>query len=121
MLKKFEVQGVHVVVDSTLRKHVDKKIGGLDRYISRHSRESAHAEVFLKENKAKNNERCTCEVAFFLPHQTIVVKESATSMFTAVDLVEVKLKHQLQVYKDTHGNGRFKRHLMARFSRKSNK
>lgn len=119
MLKKFEIQGIHTTLTADLKKHVNKKIGGLDRYISRHSRESAHAEVFLKEAKAKNNKKCTCEVAFFLPHQTIVVKESATTMFAAVDIVEVKLKNQLQTYKDTHGNGRFKRHLMARFVRKN--
>jgi ribosomal subunit interface protein len=118
MLKKFEIQGIHAKVDETLRNHVNKKIGGLDRYISRHSRESAHVEVFLKESKTKNNNNCTCEVAFYLPHQTIVVKESALTMFAAVDIVEVKLKHQLQIYKDKHGNGRFHRHLMARFRRK---
>lgn len=119
MLKKFEIQGIHTTVDEDLRKHVIKKIGELDRYMSRHSRESAHAEVFLKESKAKNNDHCTCEVTFFLPHQTIVVKESALNMYTAVDIVEVKLKQQLQNYKDKHGNGKFHRHLMARFRRKS--
>lgn len=118
MLKKFEIQGIHANVDDDLRKHVTKKIGGLDRYMSRHSRESAHAEVFLKETKAKNNNGCTCEVTLFLPHQTIVVKDSAPNMFTAVDIVETKLKQQLQNYKDKHGNGRFHRHLVARFRRK---
>src|ERR1017187_3599333 len=119
MLKKFEIQGVHATVDEKLRSHVNNKIGRLDRYISRHSRESAHAEVFLKESKAKDNNRYTCEVAFFLPHQTIVVKASALIMYAAVDVVEVKLKKQLQIYKDKHGNGRFHRHLMARFRRKT--
>lgn len=119
MLKKFEVQGIHMTVDDTLRKHVIKKIGGLDRYISRHSRESAHAEVFLKESKAKNNNAYTCEVTFFLPHQTIVAKESAPTMYTAVDVVEVKLKQQLQNYKDKHGSGGFHRHVVARFRRKT--
>jgi len=119
MLKKFEIQGIHTTVDDTLRAHVIKKIGGLDRYMSRHSRESAHAEVFLKESKAKNNDNCTCEVTFFLPHQTIVVKESSPNMYTAVDSVEVRLKQQLQIYKDKHGNGRFHRHVVARFRRKT--
>jgi ribosomal subunit interface protein len=119
MLKKFEIQGIHTTVDDDLRKHVIKKIGRLDRYMSRHSRESAHAEVYLKENKAKNNDRCTCEVTFFLPHQTIVAKDSALTMYTAVDVVEVKLKQQLQNYKNKHGNGRFHRHVIARFRHKT--
>ena len=118
MLKKFEVQGIHTSVDNKLRSHVDKKIGNLDRYISRHSRESAHAEVYLKESKAKNQDRCICEVTFFLPHQTVVVKESASTMYAAVDIVEAKLKQQLQTYKDKHDSGRLRRHLIARFRRK---
>src|SRR5580692_7451092 len=104
MLKKFEIQGIHTTVDDTLRKHVIKKIGGLDRYISRHSRASAHAEVYLKEGKAKDNNHCTCEVTLRLPHETIVVKESALNMYAAVDIVESKLKQQLKKYKDLHGN-----------------
>jgi ribosomal subunit interface protein len=118
MLKKFEVQGIHLTIDDNLRKHVNKKIGGLDRYISRHSRESAHAEVFLKENKKKDNNHCTCEVALFLPHETIVVKESAKNMYTAVDIVEDRIKQKLQTYKNKH-DGRLRRHLVARFRRKT--
>jgi ribosomal subunit interface protein len=117
MLKKFEVQGIHVNVDNDLQVHVTKKIGGLDRYISRHNRQSAHAEVFLKESKAKDNNHCICEVTLFLPHQTIVVKESAQTMYTAVDIVEDKIKQQLQTYKHKH-DGKFRRHLVARFRRR---
>jgi ribosomal subunit interface protein len=115
MIKKFEIQGVHTGVDDKLRVYVNKKIGGLDRYISRHSRASAHAEVLLKEAKAKQNDRCTCEVVLRLPHQTIIVKESALNMYAAVDIVEAKLKQQIQKYKDLHGSGKTQRHLFARF------
>lgn len=119
MLKKFEIQGVHTVVDEKLKAHVTKKIGGLDHYISRHNRESAHIEVHLKESKKKGNDQCRCEVTLHLPHQTIIVKESAVNMYAAVDIVEAKLKQQLQKYKDLHGNGKTHRHLFARFQRKN--
>lgn len=119
MIKKFEIQGVHTLVDDKLRAYVTKKIGGLDRYISRHSRESAHAEVHLKETQTKNNDHCRCEVTLYLPHQTIIVKESALNMYAAVDIVEAKLKQQLQKYKDRHANGKTQRHLFARFRRRS--
>lgn len=118
MLRKFEVQGVHTAVDEKLRAYVTKKIGGLDRYISRHSRESAHAEVHLKEGNTKSNNQRTCEVTMRLPHQTIVIKESALNMYAAVDIVEAKLKQQLQKYKELHGSGKTHRHLFARFRRK---
>ncbi len=119
MIQKFEINGVHTVVDDKLKAYVTKKIGGLDRYISKHSRESAHCEVHLKEGKTKNNNHCICEVTMRLPHQTIVIKESALNMYAAVDIVEAKLKQQLQKYKDLHGNGKTQRHIFARFRRRS--
>ncbi len=117
MLQKFEIHAVHSKLDDQLKAYVNKKIGNLDRYISRHSRESAHAEVHLKESKAKQKDRFLCEVTMRLPHQTIVIKESALNMYAAVDIVETKLKQQLQKYKDLHGNGKFRRHLVGRFGR----
>ena len=118
MLQKFEIQGVHANVNDKLRAYVTKKIGGLDRYISKHNRASAHAEVHLKERKSKDKNNYTCEVTMYLPHQTIIVKESALNMYAAVDIVEAKLKQQLQKYKDLHGNGKTHRHIFARFSRR---
>lgn len=118
MLQKLEIQGVHAVVDDKLRAYVTRKIGGLDRYISRHSRESAHAEVHLKETKTKNNDHCRCEITLYLPQQTIIIKENALNMYAAVDIVEAKLKQQLQKYKDLHGNGKTHRHLFARLRRR---
>lgn len=115
MFKKFEVRGVHTAVDKRTRAYATKKIGRLDRYLSRHSRESAHADVHLKEVTAKDKNRFACEVTLHLPHQTIVVKEHAINMYAAIDITETKLKQQLQKYKDTHGNGKFHRHLAARF------
>ena len=116
MLKKFEVQGVHS--NQKLKNYVTKKIGGLDRYLSRHHKESAHAEVHLKESKAKDQNKACIEVTLHLPQQTIIVKEKALNMYAAVDIAETKLKQQLQKYKDTHSNGKTQRHLFARFSRK---
>jgi ribosomal subunit interface protein len=117
MLQKFEIQGVHTTVDESLRKYVTKKIGGIDKYLSRHHRESAHGEVQLKESKAKNKDRCTCEVILRLPQQTIVVKEAATNMYAAVDIVEAKLKQQLQKYKGKNHSGKSRRRLFGRFKR----
>jgi len=119
MLQKFEIQGVHTVVDDNLRKYVSKKIGGVDHYLSRHIRQSAHAEVHLKEGKAKNNTHCTCEVTLHLPHDTINIKESAFNMYAAVDIIEAKLKQRLKKYKDLHPNGKLTRHLLARLRRRN--
>jgi len=113
MIKKLEIQGTH---DKELRDYVSKKIGGLDHYISRHSRASAHCEVHFRETKhAKGSDRCRCEVVLQLPHQTLFVKERAATYEAAVDVAETKLKLQLKKYKDTHESGKMHRRLFARF------
>jgi ribosomal subunit interface protein len=117
MFQKFEIQGIHATDDKKLHAYVTKKIGGLDRYLSKHSRLSAHAEVHLKESKKKDDQHSQCEVKLKLPHQTIVVKENAINMFAAVDITEAKLKQQLQKYKELHGNGKLHRRLINRLRR----
>ena len=106
-------------VTSDLNKYVVKKIGKLDKYMSRHARESVHAEVFLKETKIKAKKECTCEVVLHLPHETITTKESTMNIFAAVDIVEAKLKNLLKKYKETHYNPRLHRRLIARVRRQS--
>ena len=117
MLKKFEIHAVHAVIDDNLRKYVTKKIGRLDKYMSRASRASAHLEVYLKEATVKDKSQSTCEVNLHLPHETINVKESTINMYAAVDIVEAKLRQQLRKYKDLHHGGKMHRRLFARFSR----
>ena len=119
MLQKFEVQGVHYAVDDSLRKYVNKKIGGLDKYLSKHNRISAHGEVFLKETQAKNKVNSQCEVVLQLPNQEIIIKESALNMYAAIDIVEAKLKVQLKKYKEIHETGKTQRRLFARLRRKN--
>lgn len=118
MFQRFEIQGVHTEVDDSLRKYVNKKIGRLDRFIARHNRISAHAEVYLKESKIKNKKQCTCEVTLHLPKETINIEDSTLNMYAAVDIVEEKLKRRLQKYKDLHSNGKTRRHLFGRFRKR---
>lgn len=119
MLERFEVQGVHTSVDDDIRKYVTKKIGQLDRYLSKHNQASARCEVILKESKAKDKKQCTCEVNLHLPKETINIKESTINMYASIDIVETKLKLLLKKYKDTHASGKLHRRLMGRLSRQS--
>lgn len=120
MLQKFEISGVHLSVDDDLRKYVSKKIGNLDKYLPRASRASAHAEVFLKAEKSKGKQQATCEVTLYLPHETINLHETTINLYAAVDIVEAKLKLQLQKYKELRQAGKMHRKLFARFSRRDN-
>lgn len=117
MIKKLEIDGVHMDVGDDLRKYVQKKIGRLDRYIPKAARASAHAGVKLKEGKAKNRQIRTCEVIIRLPGETITISETTINMFAAVDIVEEKLKNRLHKYKELHANPALHRRLLAKLKR----
>lgn len=113
-----EITGVHSKVDDKLHKYVVKKIGNLDKYMPRQIRSSAHAEVKLKESKAKDKKECTCEVVLHVPIENIAVQESTLNMYAAVDIAEEKLKHALRKYKDMHSTPRLHRRVINRLRRK---
>ena len=123
MIQRFDITSVHTTIDDKLQKYLTKKIGSLDRYIPRGGRDSAHAEVRLKESKALKNEshnhQCTCEVTLHLPHEVINVSESTVNMYAAIDIVEAKLKQQITKYKQLHASGALHRRLANRFVKKS--
>jgi ribosomal subunit interface protein len=117
MLQKLELNGMRRTLDDNLRKYVTKKIGSIDRYLPRNCRDTAHADVHLKENPKKDNSHCICEVTLHLPKQTIVIKEQALNMYAAVDIVEAKLKQQIGRYKDMHHSGKMHRRLFSKMNR----
>lgn len=119
MIQKIEINGVHAEVSESLKKYVLKKIGGLDKYMSKHTRQSAHAEVKIKESNAKNNRQHTCEVILYLPHETVVTHEATMNIYAAVDIVEAKLRNQLKKYKETHESVKLRQRVAARFKRRT--
>lgn len=117
MIQKLDITGVHVDLDEKIKKYTSAKIGKLDKYLPKHARESAHAEVFLKEKKIKAKKECTCEVVLYLPKDKIRVEETTMNMFAAVDIVEAKLKNLLKKYKETHSSLRIHKRVLAKFRR----
>jgi putative sigma-54 modulation protein len=120
MITKLEITGVHMEVNDDLRKYVTKKIGKLDRYMPKHARESAHVAVKLKEVKGRAKDRVEhiSEVVVHLPHDEIMLSERTASIYAAIDIVEQKLKAQLQKYKELHSAPRFRQRVLARFKRR---
>jgi ribosomal subunit interface protein len=101
MLQRLEITGIHLDVDENLHK------------------DSAHAEVRLKETTKGTKKTCFCEVTLHIPGDTITVSESTINMYAAVDIVESKLKNQIIKFRETHVGGKHKRHLFARFRRRA--
>lgn len=115
MIEKMEISGVHMKVEPKLMKYVTKKMGGMDKYMPRHARESAHLEIKLKETKIKEKREYTCEVILFLPHDTIRIAETTMNIYAAVDIIETKLKNQIRKYKETHARKRIPARIAAKF------
>ena len=116
MIERIQISGLHMSVDDDLYKYVNKKIGKLDQYMSRHARQSIHANVKLKASKIKNRKQATCEVILHLPKDTVTTKETTLNMFAAVDIVEQKLKNQLKKYKEIHESPyKIHRRVIAKF------
>lgn len=118
MFQKFDVISVHTSIDDRLQKYLTKKLANLDRYLPRKSRESSHAEVRLKEERnlkhANHKQGCTCEVTLHLPNEVINIQESMPNMYSAIDIVEAKLKTRITKYKERHAGGPLRRRLANR-------
>lgn len=119
MIQKIEINSVHAVLTDDLKKYITRKIAKLDRYMPLAARSSAHAEVFIKEQKSDGKKECICEVVLHVPGDTIRVAEGTVNMFAAVDIVEYTLRNRLKKYKDLHASPKLHRRVIARF-RKNN-
>ena len=118
MINRITITGVRYDVDDATKRYVIKKISRLDRYLPRHARKTASAEVLLREVNRAHGNKYEAEVLIRLPNKTITAKDSTVNVLAAVDIVEAKLATQLHKYKsitkDRHGG----RHgMLSRFKR----
>lgn len=114
MIKRIEISGIHLEVDSDLQKYIVNKIRKIERLVPKASRPSLHVEVKLKEEKTNDKKHCQCEIIMHLPGENITAKETTVNMFAATDIVVAKLRSQLEKYRAVrrdHGAGRQNRRL----------
>lgn len=102
MISQISKSGVNLELDSDLKKYIDKKVGRLDRYMSRQARKNVSASVKMRETGNLAGEKYICEVTLHMSGGAITVKETTLNMYAAVDIVEAKLKNQLKKYKEVH-------------------
>lgn len=109
---KLQISGRHFETDDKILAYVDKKIGGLDRYMPR-SHQPIMGTVVLEfdASNRQDNQYC-CEVILNVPGEVMQAKEGTVNMFAAVDIVEQKIKAQVLKYKDKHEPARNKRKMM---------
>jgi putative sigma-54 modulation protein len=117
MITAIEITGVQYEVDETTRKYVMKKIGRLDRYLPRHARKTATAEVKLRSVNRDHGNKYEAEVLLQVPDKNVTAKDSTVNMLAALDIVEAKIMSQLRKYKQESISHIGKRGAMSRFKR----
>lgn len=117
MIQQINITGVKFALDDTTKKYVVKKIGRLDRYLPKHARKSATAEVKLKEVNRNYGNKYEAEVILHVPDKRLTAKDSTMNVLAAVDIVELKLANQLKKYKELHIAHVGRRGVLSRFKR----
>lgn len=118
MIQSIAITGVKYDIDDTTKKYVSRKIGRLDRFLPRHARRSATAEVKLKEVNRDHGNKYEAEIILHVPNKQLTAKDSTVNMLSAVDIVEAKLANQLRRYKDSHVTHTGKtRAMLSKFKR----
>jgi len=87
MIKDITITGVKYELNATTKKYVERKIGSLGKYLPRHARKSASADVKIRQIDN-------------VPDKKIVAKDSTMNVLAAVDIVEARLNGQVRKYKD---------------------
>ena len=121
MITHIDIIGVRYSPDELTRRYVIKKIGRLDKYLTRHARKSVTVDVKLKEVNRAHGNKYECDAIVHLPEAVITAKDSTLNMLAAVDIVEAKLKNQLKKYKDEHTDHRWKHNIVGRIKRRIHK
>lgn len=102
MIKKLTITGIKYELNDTTRKYVEKKIGGLDKYLPRHARKSASADVKISQINNPDGNKYEVEVIMNVPEKVITAKDSTVNVLAAIDIVEAKLNGQLRKYKEAN-------------------
>lgn len=117
MLNITAITGIKYEVDDQTRKYVKKRIGRLERYLPRHARRSATAEVKLKQIDKSNGNKYEAEVIMHVPERQLTASDTSSNVLAAVDIVEAKLAGQLRRYKTETIPHIGKRKVLSRFKR----
>lgn len=99
MIHNITITGLKYELTDTTKKYVEKKIGALDKYLPRHARKSASADVKIKQLDNPGGNKYEVEVVINVPDKVITAKDSTMNVLAAVDIVEAKLNGQLRKYK----------------------
>jgi ribosomal subunit interface protein len=114
MLQNVTLTPVHITIDDKLEAYALRKLGRLDRYVSRGERDTANLDIRLIESTVHQKKVCHCEATLQMSSGSILVQDETLNMYAAIDIVRAKLKQQLIKHESKYHNGKMRRHLLAR-------
>jgi len=117
---KTKLTGRGYDIDSKLQSYIEDKLSGLDKYIPRAARKTAHLEVVLIDDPSgREDNRYVCEAILKLPSSALQSREGAVNMYASVDIVAAKLRSQVRTYKDKHTKEPRRTRVLARLMGRS--
>ena len=123
MIQITDITGIKYDVDEATRKYVTRKIGRLERYLPRHARKSASAEVKLRQIDKSHGNKYEAEIILSVPDKVLAAKDTSSNILATIDIVEAKLAGQLRRYKTETiphlGRGRIQSRFKRSYARES--
>jgi ribosomal subunit interface protein len=100
---QLQTTGRHFELDAKIEDYIEQKLGRLDRYLPRKTRDGLSGAVVLEAHESlPQAERCQCEVKIEYRGERLYASESTVNMYAAIDICEQKLKSQILTYKSKH-------------------
>ena len=95
-----QITGRKFEIDEELKGYIDRKLGGLEKYLPRgHKNQGMSVEIF-KDPSGKEDNRYKIVVVLRVQGPDLVAETATINPHSAVDIAEQKLKIQIRKYKD---------------------
>jgi putative sigma-54 modulation protein len=118
MIASIDITSVKYIAGDQVQKYVMRKIAKLDKYLPRHARKSATADVKLRQVNRDHGNKYEAEIIINVPDKRLTAKDSTGNMFAAIDIVEAKLINQMRKYKQASVTHVANRRILSRFKRR---
>lgn len=97
---KIQISENRIRLTSEQKDYIEKKIGSLKKYADRIADEATKVRVEVSEKKIKSRGNpIFCQVTMSVPRAIIRAEVGASKVEEAIDLVESKLRKQIERYK----------------------
>lgn len=100
MIENIEVSGVKYKIDEPLKKYVVKRLGHLDKFLPKKNRRDVVMRVVVKQVNRPHNNKYEISVAVDVPGgKMLTARDEAGNVFAGIDILEAKLRGQVQKFK----------------------